>query len=281
MSHSLNADLHCHSLVSDGTLAPAVLARRALDNGVQLWALTDHDELGGLAEARQACAEIGLEFVTGVEVSVSVDDQTVHVVGLGVDPAHAELRARLRGMSEGRDARARRMAEALREHTGVEDAYAGACRLAGNPALISRTHFARHLVERGVCANTGEVFARFLTPGKPGYVEHAWATLEQAIGWIREAGGLAVLAHPGRYRFTPQRERELLARFVELGGAGIEVVTGSHSAADWRKYAALAREFGLRASRGSDFHCPRESRCDLGRLPRLPEGLSPIWDLLH
>lgn len=281
MSATLNADLHCHSMVSDGTLAPAVLARRARDNGVQLWALTDHDELGGLAEAAQACAQIGLGFVTGVEVSVSLDDQTVHIVGLGIDAGHEGLREELRRMCVGREARAHRIAQALLEHTGVDDAYAGASRLAGNPALISRAHFARHLVERGVCSSTAEVFTRFLTPGKPGYVEHAWATLEQALAWIGEAGGLAVLAHPGRYRFTPQRERELLARFVDLGGAGIEVVTGSHSAADWRKYAQLAREFGLRASRGSDFHCPRESRCDLGRLPALPQGLQPIWDLLH
>ncbi len=281
MPESLNADLHCHSLVSDGTLAPAALARRARDNGVQLWALTDHDELGGLREAASACADIGLRFVTGVEISVSVGEQTVHVVGLGIDPEHAGLLRELRALSAGRDARARRMAESLREHTGVDDAYAGASRLAGNPALISRTHFARHLVERGVCGSTAEVFSRYLTPGKPGYVEHAWASLEQAVAWIHGAGGVAVLAHPGRYRFTPPQEHALLGRFRDLGGAGIEVVTGSHSAADWRKYAGIAREFGLRASRGSDFHSPRESRCDLGRLPALPQGLSPIWDLLH
>lgn len=281
MSDSFNADLHCHSLVSDGTLAPAELARRAQRNGVQLWALTDHDELGGLREAAQACAELGMRFVPGVEVSVSIEDQTVHVVGLGVDAEHPQLLRELQGMCSGRDARARRIAESLREHTGVDDAYEGACRMAGNPALISRTHFARHLVERGVCSSTAEVFSRFLTPGKPGYVEHAWATLEQALQWIHDAGGLAVLAHPGRYRFTAQQERAMLGRFRDLGGEGIEVVTGSHSAADWRKYAGIAREFGLHASRGSDFHCPRESRCDLGRLPPLPEGLSPIWDLLH
>ncbi len=281
MSDAFNADLHCHSLVSDGTLAPATLARRARDNGVQLWALTDHDELGGIAEARAACADIGLDFVAGVEVSVSVDDQTVHIVGLGVDAGNEVLLRELRRMCEGRDARAHRMADSLREHTGVDDAYAGACRLAGNPALISRTHFARHLVERGVCASTAEVFTRFLTPGKPGYVEHAWATLEQALGWIHDAGGVAVLAHPGRYRFDAQRERELIGRFRDLAGEGIEVATGSHSASDWRKYAQVAREFGLHASRGSDFHCPRESRCDLGRLPALPEGLRPIWELLH
>ena len=281
MSDAFNADLHCHSLVSDGTLEPAALARRAQRNGVDLWALTDHDELGGLQQAARACAEIGLDFVPGVEVSVSVGDQTVHVVGLGIDAGHAALRGHLQRMCEGRDARAHAIAASLREHTGVDDAYAGASRLAGNPALISRTHFARHLVERGVCSSTAEVFTRFLTPGKPGYVEHAWASLEQALQWIHDAGGLAVLAHPGRYRFSAQAEQQLLARFRDLGGQGIEVVTASHSAADWRKYAQIARSFGLRASRGSDFHCPRESRCDLGQLPRLPDGLRPIWELLH
>ncbi len=281
MSALLNADLHCHSLVSDGTLEPAVLARRAQRNGVDLWALTDHDAVGGLEEAARACADIGLAFVAGVEISVSVLDQTVHVVGLGVDAGHAGLQRELGRLCAGRDARAQAISDALREHTGVDDAYAGASRLAGNPALISRTHFARHLVARGVCSSTGEVFSRFLTPGKPGYVEHTWASLQQAVQWIHDAGGLAVLAHPGRYRFRQDQEEAMLREFLELGGEGIEVITSSHGAADWRKYTAVARSYGLRASRGSDFHCPRESRCDLGRLPPLPDGLRPIWDLLH
>lgn len=276
-----NVDLHCHSTVSDGTLAPAALARRASANGVQIWALTDHDETGGLAEAAVAARKLGLHFVPGVEISVSVGHQTVHIVGLGIDFANPVLLAGLAQVRAGRDTRARLMAQALEQQTSVRGAYAGACRHAGNPALISRTHFARFLVEQGVCGNTHEVFSRFLTPGNPGYVEHAWATLQDAVDWIRAAGGHAVIAHPGRYRFTAAEEWALFSSFKEMGGAGVEVMTGSHSAADFRKYAGLALEFDLRASRGSDFHSPQESRCDLGSLPPLPADLAPIWELLH
>jgi predicted metal-dependent phosphoesterase TrpH len=281
MSAALNADLHCHSTVSDGTLAPAALAQRAFENGVQLWALTDHDEVAGLAAAAAAAAAFGLDFVPGVEISVSVAAQTVHILGLGIDAAHPQLLEGLAQVRAGRDARARLMAQELERHTGRSGIYAGACRHAGNPALISRTHFARFLVETGLCGNTHEVFTRFLVPGKPGYVEHAWATLPDAVGWIRAAGGQAVIAHPARYRFSSSEEWALFARFKELGGAGVEIVSASHTAADMREYTEVAREFELHGSRGSDFHSPRESRCELGRLPPLPAGLQPIWDLLR
>ncbi len=276
-----NADLHCHSTVSDGTLAPAALAHRAHGNGVQLWALTDHDETGGLAEADEAALALGLQFVPGVEISVSVGSQTVHIVGLGIDPTHPILLAGLAQVRAGRDLRAHMMAQSLEQQTGLRDVYLGAARHAGNPALISRTHFARFLVERGVCGTTHEVFGRFLTPGKPGYVEHEWASLQDALAWIHAAGGLAVIAHPGRYRFNSAEELALFTRFKDLGGTGVEVMTGSHSTADFRKYAGMALAFNLRASRGSDFHSPQESRCDLGQLPPLPADLAPIWELLH
>lgn len=278
---ALNADLHCHSTRSDGTLAPAALAQRARDNGVELWSLTDHDEIGGLAEARQAADAVGLPFVGGVEVSVSYAGETVHIVGLGIDWEHPGLLAGLHQIRTGRDARARAMATELERSTGLEDAYAGALRHAGNPALVSRTHFARLLVERNICRHTHEVFTRFLTPGKPGYVEHVWAGLGDAVGWIGDAGGVAVIAHPGRYRFDDAQQRRLIEDFKAAGGRGIEVVTTSHSKAQVRGYADLAREFGLCASRGSDFHSPQESLCDIGRLPALPVGLSPVWSLLH
>lgn len=277
----LNADLHCHSTVSDGTLAPAVLAGRAFDHGVDLWALTDHDELGGLVQAREASQALGLRFVPGVEISVSFAAQTVHIVGLGVDPESDVLQQGLRRIREGRGTRAQRMAMELEDRLGLDGVYAGALRYAGNPALLSRTHFARYLVEQGVCRQTHEVFSRFLTPGKPGYVEHEWAGLADAMGWIAEAGGVAVVAHPGRYRFTPAEEWALLERFRSLGGQAIEVVTGSHTAAQYRKYADVALEFGFHASRGSDFHGPGESACDLGRLAPLPADVAPVWDLLH
>ncbi len=279
MPTALNADLHSHSTRSDGTLSPTLLARRAHANGVQLWALTDHDEADGLDEAAAAARDCGLRFVAGVEISVSVGDQTVHVVGLDVDAADAVLRDGLQQVRAGREQRARRIAAELERQVGIGDAYAGAVRLAGNPALLSRTHFARLLVERRVCASTQEVFTRFLTPGKPGYVAHAWATLRDAVGWIRGAGGHAVIAHPARYHFTSTEEWGLFEAFTELGGSGVEVVTASHGSGDQRKYAGIATEFGLRASRGSDFHSPLESRCDLGRLPPLPSGVAPVWEL--
>lgn len=280
-SQPRNPDLHCHSNVSDGTLAPDALARRAHAQGVDLWALTDHDELGGLLEARRTAEELGMRFVPGVEISVSVATQTVHIVALNIDPEHPTLIDGLQQIRAGRDQRARDMAAALEDHLGIEGVYAGALRFAGNPALLSRTHFARLLVERGICHQTHEVFSRFLTPGKPGYVEHEWASLDDALNWIRSAGGIAVIAHPGRYRFSATEEWALLDRFKSLGGQGIEVVTGSHTVSQARKYAKLALEFGFYASRGSDFHSPGESVCDLGRLAPLPVDLAPVWDLLH
>ncbi|MGC9236128.1 MAG: 3',5'-nucleoside bisphosphate phosphatase [Thiomonas sp.] len=277
----LNADLHCHSIVSDGTLAPAELAERAHAQGVDLWALTDHDELSGLTEARLAAHALGMRFVPGVEISVSFASQTVHIVALGVEPDNTELLQGLQHIRSGRDQRARDMAHDLERHLGLPDVYAGALRYAGNPALLSRTHFARYLVEQGVCRQTHEVFTRFLTPGKPGYVDHAWARMEEALGWIAAAKGVAVIAHPGRYRFSATEEWALLEQFKSLGGQAIEVVTGSHTNSQHRKYANLALEFGFYASRGSDFHSPGESVCDLGRLPPLPADLAPVWDLLH
>ena len=279
--HPLNADLHCHSTVSDGTLAPAELAARAHAHGVDLWALTDHDATSGLLEAQQAADALGLRFVAGVEISVSFAAQTVHIVALGVQPQNAILLEGLQHIRAGRDQRAKDMAQDLERHLGLPNVYAGALRYASNPALLSRTHFARFLVEQGVCRQTHEVFSRFLTPGKPGYVEHAWARLDDALSWITAANGIAVIAHPGRYRFSATEEWALLEQFKALGGQAIEVVTGSHTASQYRKYAQLALEFGFYASRGSDFHSPGESICDLGRLPPLPADLAPVWDLLH
>ena len=150
----------------------------------------------------------------------------------------------------------------------------------GNPELISRTHFARFLVESGVCKDTSEVFRRFLTEGKPGFVPHRWATLQNAVQWITGAGGLAVIAHPARYKFTPNEEYALFTEFKGHGGRGVEVITGSHSAAEFVTYAQTAKEFGLAASRGSDFHSPDESHTELGTLPLLDAGLTPVWELL-
>ncbi|MDZ4253106.1 MAG: 3',5'-nucleoside bisphosphate phosphatase [Sulfuritalea sp.] len=276
----LNADLHCHSTVSDGLLAPADLVRRAYANGVELLALTDHDELGGLAEARATADEVGLRFVDGVEISISWgDDQTVHIVGLAVDPADAALSAGLQQIRSGRDARAGRMAAEL-DKVGIHGAYAGALRHAGNPALVSRSHFARYIVEQGHAKDVKSVFDYWLAKGKPGYVEHAWATLEDALRWIVGAGGIAVIAHPGRYRLSRAERHELFGVFKDLGGRGIEVLSGSHKDDEVREFSRIAREFGFLASRASDFHGPGESWIDLGKMPDLPEGLTPVWTQL-
>lgn len=278
--NTLNADLHCHSTRSDGLLSPTGVVRRAHANGVELLALTDHDELSGLAEARAAAGECGLRFVDGVEISISWgNDQTVHVVGLGIDPENSALVAGLEQVRSGRDARALRMAAEL-DRVGIHGAYEGALRHVGNPALVSRSHFARYIVEQGHARDIKEVFDHWLAKGKPGYVEHAWATLAEAVGWIVGAGGTAVIAHPARYRLTPAERRELFAAFRDLGGEGIEVLSGTQNAAEVREYAGIAREFGFLASRGSDFHGPGESWVDLGRLPDLPEDLTPVWTRL-
>lgn len=274
----MNADLHCHSRVSDGLLAPADVVARAKANGVDLLALTDHDETGGLDEAIAAAAACDMRFVTGVEISVSWgDDQTVHVVGLNFDHRNSALAAGLARVRGGRDARAGRMAEELAK-VGIDGAYEGALKYVGNPALISRSHFARYIVERGFAPDVKTVFDHWLAKGKPGYVSHAWAELPEALAWIKAAEGVAVIAHPGRYRLDAAERRALYAAFKDLGGAGIEVVSGAQNEAEIRELAGIAREYGFLASRASDFHGPGESYSDLGRIAVLPPDLKTVWD---
>lgn len=279
MSAILNADLHCHSVVSDGTLTPEELAARAHANGVELWALTDHDEIGGQQRAMAAARAQGLPYLTGTEISITFAGQTVHIVGLGFDAEDERMKAGLRATRGGRGERAQEMAASLAA-VGIRGAYEGALKYAGNPELISRTHFARWLVETGVCRETNEVFRKYLTEGKPGFVPHRWATLRDAVDWITASGGVAVIAHPARYSFSPTEEYALFSEFKAHGGQAVEVVTGSHTAAEYVRYADMAREFGLAASRGSDFHSPDESHTDLGALPYLPGELTPVWELL-
>jgi predicted metal-dependent phosphoesterase TrpH len=239
-----------------------------------------HDEVGGLQRARNAASQLGLPYLTGCEISVSFAGITVHIVGLGFDANDERLHKGLAATRGGRGERAREMSDSLAK-VGIKGAYDGALRYAGNPELISRTHFARHLVEVGTCSDVNEVFRRYLTEGKPGYVPHRWASLGDAVRWITQAGGMAVIAHPGRYRFTPTEEYALFTEFIAHGGRGVEVVTGSHSTAEYQKYADMAVEFRLLASRGSDFHSPGESHTDLGALPDLPGQLTPVWSELQ
>ena len=278
-SSILNADLHCHSVVSDGTLTPEQLAARAKANGVELWALTDHDEVGGQDRALAAANANGLKYLTGVEISITFASKTVHIVGLGFDAHDEQLKAGLHRTRGGRGERAQEMSDDLAK-VGIHGAYEGALKYAGNHELISRTHFARFLVETGVCQDTHEVFRRFLTEGNPGFVPHRWASLKEAVQWIVQAKGMAVIAHPARYGFTPNEEFALFTEFKNYGGQGVEVVTGSHTPAEYVTYADMAKEFDLFASRGSDFHSPDESRIDLGTLPWLPGQLTPVWEVL-
>lgn len=274
-----NFDFHCHSAVSDGLLPPADVARRAAGNGVDLWALTDHDELGGLVEARAAADEAGMRFITGVEVSIEWSGIPIHVVGLGFEENHPALVGGLNALREGRVERAKRMGDALAA-IGIPGVYEGAMGYVTNPSLISRAHFGRYLVSIGIARDLPGLFQHYLTPGKPGYVDHRWATVEETVGWIAEAGGVAVVAHPGRYKMSGAQMRRFLDEFKDVGGQGIEVTCGSHSPDHIMHFARLARHYAFHASRGSDFHGPEESYVDLGMLPPLPEDLKPVWRLV-
>ena len=276
----LKVDLHCHSNISDGVLAPAAVAAYARKAGVDVWALTDHEEVSGIPADRVAAAVLGMQFVAGVEISITWAGQTVHIVGLQIDENNPGLVNGLNQTRSGRDARGREIARQL-DLAGIPGAYEGALKFVGNPELISRTHFARFLVESGACKDTHEVFRKYLTEGKPGYVPHRWASLKDAVHWITDARGIAVIAHPGRYKFTANEEYALFLEFKAHGGRAIEVVTGSHTPAEYVEYADKALEFDFAASRGSDFHSPDESHTDLGKLPLLSGQLTPVWELLE
>jgi 3',5'-nucleoside bisphosphate phosphatase len=275
----MNADLHCHSTVSDGLLAPASVAERAHAGGVTLWSLTDHDQLGGQHEARDAAQALGMRYLPGVEISVTWAGRTVHIVGMNVDPDNEVL---VKGVAEtrnGRKARGEAIGEALAA-VGVPGAFEGALKYVDDPDMISRTHFARFMVDAGYADTTADVFNKYLGDGKPGCVTQRWSKLSDAVSWIQGAGGEAIVAHPGRYDFSPVEFSALFDEFIQLGGRAIEVVTGSHTPDQYREYADVARRYGFYASRGSDFHGPGEGRIDLGQLPPLPADLKPVWDLM-
>ena len=268
-------DLHAHSTASDGTLGPRELVCHAVKAGVEVLALTDHDTTCGLAEAADEAFSAGLGFVPGVEISVSWNAHVVHLVGLGIDPDCRALQDGLRELRRFRDWRAEEMGRRL-ESVGISGAFEGAMALSSG-RLIGRCHFARFLVNNGHVADERKVFKRFLTRGKPGYVPGQWATLEDAVTWIRAAGGQAVLAHPARYPFTRTKLRRLLTEFMAAGGEGLEVVSGSHSRDDNFAMAQHARDLGLLASLGSDYHGPDNPWRELGRFSALPDGCAPIW----
>ena len=270
-------DLHCHSTRSDGLLAPAAVVARAAARGVHTLALTDHDEVSGLREAREQAADVGVGFINGVEISVTWNGRTLHIVGLHIDPDNPELASGLEQVRSGRQYRAENIASGL-EQAGIAGSLAGARSYVTNPELVGRAHFARFLVERGHARDVQSVFRKYLTAGKPGYVPHQWASLDQAVHWIKASGGIAVLAHPGRYGLTRAERESVLSGFKDAGGSAVEVVTGSHTPDQYATWAGYARRFGLLASAGSDFHGPGESRRDFGELPSLPAGCAPVWE---
>jgi len=269
-------DLHSHSTASDGLLAPKALVAHAIARGVDVLALTDHDDTAGLAEAAQAAHGTPLTLINGAELSTSWETHTLHIVALNIDPANETLGAGLTHIRTGRDARAHRIAAALAA-VGIRGAYEGARRFVTSDRLISRSHFARYLVEAGYAKTTQDVFKRYLVAGKPGYVTHTWASVTDAVSWIHAAGGQAVLAHPGRYRVTATGMRRMLTDFREAGGDAIEVYTPSHTYAQAEEYGGYARTFGFLASTGSDYHGPGEGSLDLGSVPPLPSWLTPVW----
>lgn len=272
----LNIDLHCHSTVSDGLLTPTQLVEHAAARGVDILALTDHDDVSGLAEARAMAAERNITLINGVEISVDWRGQTLHIVGLGIDPEHPDLARGLSSIRNGRMVRARNIATQL-DKIGIHGSFEGASRNAGEGHLLGRMHFARFLVQQGHARDVKAVFKKYLVKGKPGYAPHQWAPLSDAVGWIRASGGRAVIAHPGRYKLSRKAMDELLEEFRALGGEAIEVITGSHTPEQSMQFARHSQRLGLLASRGSDFHGPGESYFDLGRMPALPAICRPVW----
>ncbi|MHB8623036.1 MAG: PHP domain-containing protein [Sulfuricaulis sp.] len=268
-------DLHTHSRRSDGTLAPAELVRRAHMAGVNFLALTDHDVTDGISEAQIAADCFGMTLIAGVEISVTWRGQTLHIIGLNINIADNVLQQGLAQLREFRQWRAVEIGRRLQKKK-IEGAYEGAARLAQG-IIVSRTHFARFLVDQGYVRGPQQAFRQFLSEGKPGYVSGQWATLEQAIGWIHSAGGQAVVAHPARYKLSAGKLSQMLGEFQEHGGRAIEVISGSHTPEANLHFARLAIEHGFLASAGSDYHGPEKTWMDLGRLPALPDGVIPVW----
>lgn len=273
----MSIDLHCHSYISDGALAPAEVVRRAHANGCTLLALTDHDHTGGLAEARAEAQQLGLQLVSGVEISTSWRHHTIHIVGLNFDEHHAPLQQLLQQLRQGRLQRLRAMADKLSKK-GIEGAYEGALRYSRNPESVSRTHLAEFLIERGYVRHKADAFRKYLGDGKCGYVRHEWTALKTAVQVIRQAGGLAVMAHPIRYHLSATARRNLFADFKSAGGTAIEVHSGSMNQNDRLNYALLAQQFDFLASSGSDFHRDNDfSGGILGACPELPPTCRPVW----
>lgn len=273
-----NYDLHCHSNASDGALSPTEVVQRAHEHGVTSLALTDHDTVVGLSEAQTAATAAGIELIPGIELSTSWQNKCFHIVGLGIDPAYPPLAEATRNLQIMRSERAKKIAEKL-EKKRIPGALAAVKKAAGN-GMITRTHFADFLLSQFHVSTQQEAFDRYLGAGKDAYVATIWAEMELAVNWITGSGGVAVLAHPLRYKLTASWMRRLLAAFKEAGGLGIEVVTGRYNSDEIKLVAGYAKRFELAGSVGSDFHSPANQWVELGRLAPLPENITPVWKLL-
>lgn len=267
-------DLHSHSTASDGSLAPVQLIARAIEQDVDVLALTDHDGTEGIAAAQQAAQDTDLTLISGVEISVTWGNGTVHILGLNIDPDNSELQQGLTAMRDFRVGRAHEIAKRL-DKSGISGALEGARKYASE-VMLGRLHFAKFLVEHNYAKDVQDVFKHYLVRGKPGYVPGQWTNLADAVSWINSAGGQAVIAHPARYKITATKSRRLIEEFKEAGGVGFEVVSGRQHAEEVKHLARLAEKFELFSSCGSDFHTP-DSWAELGKLSPLPESCTPIW----
>lgn len=271
-------DLHCHSTASDGALSPTELVQRAHQCGVTSLALTDHDTVSGLSEAQAAATATGIKLIPGIELSTSWQNKCFHIVGLGIDPAYPPLREATRNLQIMRIERAEKIADKL-EKKRIPGALEAVKKAAGE-GMITRTHFADFLLSQFHVSTQQEAFDRYLGAGKAAYVPTIWAEMELAVSWITQSGGVAVLAHPLRYKLTASWMKRLLAAFKEAGGLGIEVVTGRYNSDEINLAAGYAKRFELAGSAGSDFHSPTNQWVELGRLAPLPENIKPVWELL-
>lgn len=272
----ISYDLHSHSSASDGSLSPTELVHYAQQNNVNVLAVTDHDITSGIVEARQAAQELDISVIAGVEISVIWRKQTLHILGLNIDIDDKALQAGLLQIRSSRIQRAQKIGERL-DKAGIFNTYEQA-KAISNGENVTRTHFAKVLIQDGHAKDMKQVFKRFLVPGKPGYVAGEWAAMEEALLWIKNAGGISVIAHPARYRLTATKMRLMIEEFIEAGGQGIEVISGSHSTDESIRIAALARKYNLLASRGSDFHDPAIPYINMKTLPSLPSDLKPVWE---
>ena len=275
MNGGLNIDLHTHSNCSDGALTPAELVARAAAAGVEVLALTDHDTVAGLEDADHSAGVHGLRLVPGVEISASWRAQAIHVLGLWIDPASAELRGVLGTQAERRRARMRKICARL-EKLGLPGPLLLAA-VEAHPGLPTRAHLANAMVAGGHVSRADEAFRKYLGAGKPANVAAEWPALDVVVGWIRAAGGVAALAHPARYALSAGARRQMLGDFVAAGGGALEVVTGANGAQHVEAVAALAVKYGLMGSVGSDFHDPQLTWNPLGRSLKLPDCVTPVW----